>query len=162
MYSKAIVDPSVREVVDAKFVNKWTSNVALQFERLGYFVVDDDTTYDSKNNSGNLVFNRTVSLKEEVFKKKLTPEEEAAIEKNRAEKQQALEAKKKRMQIDPDNLFREADEYKGMYSKFDEKTGIPTHLADGTEVSKSAMKKLDKEKKKHMKALAAWQKQQEK
>lgn len=162
VYSKAIVDPSVREVVDAKFVNKWTSNVALQFERLGYFVVDDDTTYDSKNNTGNLVFNRTVSLKEEVFKKKLTPEEEAAIEKNRAEKQQALEAKKKRMQIDPDNLFREADEYKGMYSKFDEKTGIPTHLADGTEVSKSAMKKLDKEKKKHMKALAAWQKQQEK
>ena len=62
VYPHAIVDPSVREVVDAKDVDKWKSNTALQFERMGYFVVDQDTTYDSKSNSGKLVFNRTVSL----------------------------------------------------------------------------------------------------
>jgi glutaminyl-tRNA synthetase len=162
VFPKAIVDPSVREVVDAKNVDKWNSNTALQFERIGYFVVDQDTTYDSETNTGNLVFNKTVSLKEEVFKKKLTPEEEAAIENRRAQAQKDLEAKEKRMQIDPINLFREADEYKGKYSKFDEETGIPTHLADGTELAKSARKKLDKEKTKHMKVQAKWKKQQQK
>ena len=158
VYPKAIVDPSVREVVDAKDVNKWKSNTALQFERIGYFVVDQDTTYDSKTNSGKLVFNRTVSLKEEVFKKKLTAEEEAAIEERRVQAQNDREAKERRMQIDPINLFREADEYKGKFSKYNEETGVPTHLADGTELTKSAMKKLEKEKQKHVKALAKWKK----
>ena len=146
VYPNAMVDPSVREVVDSKNIDKWKSNTALQFERIGYFVVDQDTTYDSKTNTGKLVFNRTVSLKEEVFKKKLTPEEEAAIEKRRVQAQKDRQAKEKRMQIDPINLFREGDEYKGKYSKYNEETGVPTHLADGTELTKSAIKKLEKEK----------------
>lgn len=158
VYPNAIVDPSVREVVDAKDVDKWKSNTALQFERIGYFVVDQDTTYDSKSNTGKLVFNRTVNLKEEVFKKKLTAEEEAAIEARRVQAQKDRDAKETRMKIDPINLFREAEEYQGKYSKFSEETGIPTHAADGMELTKSAIKKLEKEKQKHMKALAKWKK----
>jgi hypothetical protein len=158
VYSNAIVDPSIRDVVNAKNVDKWKSNTALQFERIGYFVVDQDTTYDPETNTGKLVFNRTVSLKEEVFKKKLTPQEEAAIDARRAQAQKDRDAKEKRMTIDPINLFREAKEFQGKYSKFDEKTGVPTHAADGTELTKSAMKKLEKEQQKHVKALAKWKK----
>jgi glutaminyl-tRNA synthetase len=158
VYPNAIVDPSVREVVDAKDVDKWKSNTALQFERIGYFVVDQDTTYDSKSNTGKLIFNRTVNLKEEVFKKKLTAEEEAAIEARRVQAQKDRDAKETRMKIDPINLFREAEEYQGKYSKFNEETGLPTHAADGTELTKTSIKKLEKEKQKHAKALAKWKK----
>ena len=41
------------------------------------------------------------------------------------------------MEIDPINLFRRnTEEYQGMYSKFNEEMGIPTHAADGTELTK--------------------------
>ena len=36
-----------------------------------------------------------------------------------------------------------------MFSKFDEATGLPTHAADGTELSKSQIKKLAAKQKKH-------------
>ena len=48
MYSKAIADPSVRNCFDAKDVDKWESDIALQFERFSYFDVDTDTQYDSQ------------------------------------------------------------------------------------------------------------------
>eukprot|EP00551_Chaetoceros_affinis_P011103 CAMPEP_0203666094 /NCGR_PEP_ID=MMETSP0090-20130426/3197_1 /ASSEMBLY_ACC=CAM_ASM_001088 /TAXON_ID=426623 /ORGANISM="Chaetoceros affinis, Strain CCMP159" /LENGTH=713 /DNA_ID=CAMNT_0050529879 /DNA_START=21 /DNA_END=2162 /DNA_ORIENTATION=+ len=153
VYPKAMVDPSVREVVDAKNVNKWTSNVALQFERFGYFVVDIDTTYDSKSNNGALVFNRTVSLREEKEKKQLTNKEEQENAKRRLKQQADKEAKEIKMKIASVDLFKLAPEYEGKYSKFNDE-GIPTHLVDGTEVTKSAMKKLAKEQMKHKKALA--------
>lgn len=157
VYPKAFVDPSVREVVDAKDVNKWTSNVALQFERFGYFVVDLDTTYDSATNEGALVFNRTVSLKEEKEKKKRSSKEE---EKNLKQRQKQLadkEAKEIKMKIASVDLFKLAPEYKGKYSKYNDE-GVPTHLADDTPISKSAMKKLAKEQMKHKKALANYNK----
>ncbi len=161
VYANAIVDPSVKEIVDAKDVNQWTSNAALQFERIGYFVVDVDTKYDSQKNEGALVFNRTVSLKEETFKKELTEEEVAAIEARRAKVKAEQAAKEEKMKIAAEDLFRLAPEYSGMYSKFDA-SGIPTHLADGTELTKSAMKKLGKDQKKHQKALLGWAKQNKK
>ncbi|KAI2496614.1 aminoacyl-tRNA synthetase [Fragilaria crotonensis] len=159
VYANAVVDASVRDYVDAKDVDPWSSTISFQFERMGYFCVDLDTTYDSKTNEGLLVFNRTVSLKEEVFKKALTPEEEAAVEARKAKGKKDVEEKEARMKIDPINLFREAAEFKGKYSKYDEATGIPTHLADGTELTKSAMKKLDKDKQKHIKAQMRWKKE---
>ena len=159
IHVKAIVDPSVREYVDAKHVDKWTSNPALQFERIGYFVVDVDTAYDSGKNEGALVFNRTVSLKEETFKKELTEEEIAKIEARKAKTKADLEAKEEKMHVSVEDLFKLAPEYKGVYSKYNDE-GIPTHMADGSEVSKSAMKKLAKDQKKHQKALASWNKQQ--
>jgi cysteinyl-tRNA synthetase len=62
------------------------------------------------------------------------------------------------MKIDPKDLFRLAEEYKDMYSKYDEKTGIPSHAADGTELTKSAIKKLGKEQQKHAKQVMKWKK----
>lgn len=159
VYPKALVDPSILEVVDGRKVDRWESGVALQFERIGYFVVDYETTLNPETKEGKIVFNRTVSLKEEVFKKKLSAEEEAKIEARRLQAKKDLEAKEIRMQIDPNDLFKLADEYKGKYSKYDEETGIPTHDAAGEELTKSAMKKLQKEKQKHIKQVTAWKKQ---
>merc|ERR1712038_2145463 len=157
LYLNAIVDPSVREVVDAKDVDKWTSNRALQFERFGYFVVDIDTKYDSVKNEGALVFNRTVSLREEKEKKEMTDEKEAENRKRREKQLADKEAKEIKMKIAAVDLFKLAPEHKGKYSKFNDE-GIPTHLADGTELTKSAMKKLAKEQMKHKKALANYNK----
>jgi glutaminyl-tRNA synthetase len=160
VYANALVDPSVQEFVDYKHLSVWESSPTVQFERMGYFCVDNvDTTYDPVSNTGKLIFNRTVSLKEEVFKKELTPEEEAAIEARKAKGRKDVEEKEARMKIDPMNLFREAPEFKGKYSQYDEATGIPTHAADGTELTKSAMKKLEKEKQKHVKAQMRWKKE---
>ncbi len=154
VYANAIVDPSVREVVDAKHVNKWISNKAFQFERIGYFVVDVDTKYESTKNEGPLVFNRTVSLKEEREKKEMTDKEEEENLRRRQKQQADKEAKELKMKIAVVDLFKLAPEYKGVYSKYND-DGIPTHLADGTELTKSAMKKLMKEQAKHSKLLAA-------
>jgi glutaminyl-tRNA synthetase len=157
LYPNTLIDPSIREVVDGRNVDVWQSNVALQFERLGYFVVDYDTTYDPETNQGKIVFNRTVSLKEEVFKKKLSVDEEAKIDARRLKAKADKEAKDVRMRIDPKDFFKEADEFKGKYSKFSD-DGIPTHDADGAELTKSAIKKLAKEQQKHVKQLAGWKK----
>ncbi len=162
VYEHAMIDPSVREVVDAKLVDKWKSNAALQLERIGYFCVDLDTTYDATTNTGLLVLNRTVSLKEEVFKKKLSNDEQAAVEARKNKAKQALEAKEMRMKLDPKDLFQLGDEYKGLYSKYDPNTGIPTHDADGKELTKSAMKNLKKEQEKHKNAQLKWNKEKNK
>mmetsp|Transcript_244 Transcript_244/g.444 ORF Transcript_244/g.444 Transcript_244/m.444 type:complete len:696 (-) Transcript_244:169-2256(-) len=162
IYANAIVDPSVREVADSKFVDKWHSNPALQFERVGYFVVDVDTAYDSAKNGGKLVFNRTVSLKEETFKKELTEEELAKIDERKAKAKADKEAKEARMKIPLEDFFKLAPDFKGLYSKYNDDTGVPTHLAGGTALTKSAMKKLAKEQMKHKKALMSWEKQQQK
>jgi len=145
IFPDARVDPSVCSLVDAKDVDHWISNRAFQFERIGYFVVDTDTTYDSESGTGALVFNRTVSLKES---KGLDPLKEERRLKDKADK----EAKEARMKIPLVDLFRKAPEYDGKYSKYDEK-GIPTHYADGSDVKKSMVKKLQKERVKHEKAL---------
>eukprot|EP00978_Attheya_sp_CCMP212_P015557 scaffold40089_cov59-Attheya_sp.AAC.2 len=158
VYPNAILDPSVKELVDAKYVDEWTSNNALQLERIGYFVVDMDTTYDPSTQTGTVVLNRTVNLKADAVKVKRSEKEVQALEARKLKTQQDNAAKEARMQIAPEQLFQQAEEYKSMYSKFDETTGIPTHLADGTELTKSAMKKLAKEKAKHEKALAKYKK----
>jgi hypothetical protein len=134
-------------------LDKWKSNQALQFERLGYFVLDIDTTFDSTTKEGKLVFNRTVSLKEDkaVVKK---DDVESEQKRKRAEQQRnAAAARDKLMTIEPKDLFKLAPEYAGKYSKFDD-TGLPTHLADGTALTKSAKKKLEKERAKHAKKFA--------
>ena len=154
IYSKAVVDRSVVDMVDAKWVDKWHSNPSFQFERLGYFVVDTDTNFDSASSQGLLVFNRTVSLKEEVAKKQISEEDAAAL-KRRKEKQQAdKEAKEARMRIALVDLFRLAPEFAGLYSRFDD-DGMPTHDVEGKEVTKSSLKKLAKERMKHEKLLAS-------
>ena len=61
------------------------------------------------------------------------------------------------MKIAPEDFFKLAEEYKGKYSKFNEK-GTPTHDADGNELTKSALKKLEKDRLKHIKQLAKFNK----
>jgi glutaminyl-tRNA synthetase len=162
VYANALIDPSIKEWVDGTAIDKWKSNRVFQFERLGYFVVDYDTTFDPKTNTGTMVFNRTVSLKEEVFKKVLSDAEKAAVAERAARSQQSVAAKDVRMMIEPINFFREADEYKGKFSQYNETTGIPTHDIDGTELTKTMMKKLDKEQQKHVKQIMKWKQSQEK
>lgn len=162
VYANAILDPSIKEVpgVDKKDVDQWKSNTVVQFERMGYFVVDVDTTFDTKTGSGLLVLNRTVSLKSEGPKAQKSDKEKAENERRKEANNRNLELKAARMKIEAKDLFRLADEYKGKYSKFDEETGIPTLDAEGTELTKSAKKKLAKEQAKHVKALAVFQKAQ--
>ncbi|KAL7465538.1 hypothetical protein ACHAXS_005859 [Conticribra weissflogii] len=153
VYPNAIIDPSVLSLVDKKNVDKWKSNQALQFERLGYFVVDIDTTFDSSTKEGTLVFNRTVNLKEDKAVKKVSDAEAEKKRKHAEQQRKDAEARDILMKIEPKDLFRLAPEYQGKYSKYDD-TGLPTHLLDGTELTKSAMKKLDKERAKHAKKFA--------
>ena len=155
VYPKALIDPSVNEFLQGMVVDKWQSGIALQFERLGYFVVDYDTTYDAATQKGQLVFNRTVSLKEDVVKNQKSDKELAELAARRERAQVALLAKEKRMAIAPADLFRLADEYVGKYSQYNAE-GIPTHDVDGKEVSKSMMKKLAKEQQKHIKQVKNW------
>ena len=158
VYKSAIVDPSVTDFIDYRNVDKWKSNTAVQFERIGYFVVDIDTTFDAKTGKGMLVFNRTVGLKEDTAIKTKSKAEEDALAARKDRQKADLDAKEARMKIEPKDLFRLGEEYKGKYSKYDPESGLPTHLADGTELTKSAMKKLSKELQKHVKALAKWKK----
>jgi tRNA synthetases class I (E and Q), anti-codon binding domain len=162
VYDKAIVDPSIKQVagIDKDSVDQWTSNTVVQFERMGYFVVDLDTTFDAKTGEGTLVFNRTVNLKSEGPKAQKSATKVAEDDARKQKQARDLELKAARMKIEPDDLFRLAEEYKDKYSKFDPETGIPTHDAAGTELTKSAIKKLAKEKQKHANALAAWKKSQ--
>ena len=157
VYPTAMIDPSVREVIDYRSVDKWKSNVALQLERFGYFCVDYETTFDPQTKQGRIVLNRTVSLKEESFKKVLTPAEEAALEKRRDKAKKEAEEKKSRMLIAPQDFFKLAPEYAGKYSQYDE-TGLPTHDADGLELTNSARKKLKGKRDKHVKQVNNWNK----
>jgi cysteinyl-tRNA synthetase len=115
--------------------------------------VDIDTTFDSTTKEGKLVFNRTVSLKEDKGVKKVNVAE-AEQKRKRVEQQRTAAASRDiMMTIEPKDLFKLAPEYLGKYSKFDD-VGIPTHLADGTELTKSAKKKLGKDLAKHAKKFA--------
>ena len=150
LYPNAIVDPSIAEFCDSKDVSQWKSNASFQLERFGYFVVDIDTSFSFETCRGKIVLNRTVSLKEEEFKKTVSADEQAALNARRAEQRRQMEAKEARMKINPKDLFREAPEYKGKYSQYDS-DGVPTHDASGVELTKSAIKTLKKEQAKHSK-----------
>lgn len=153
VFANALIDPSVAEVIDVKDIDKWKSNTALQVERFGFFVVDLDTTFDSKTHTGSIVLNRTVSLKED--KGKSGGEKSAPA--NDGRKLVSTEEREARMSIAPEKFFREAPEYQGKFSKY-EGDGFPTHDEDGKEVSKSMAKKLKKELEKHKKQVSSFSK----
>lgn len=101
-----------------------------QFERLGYFI------HDSRNKGDFLC---TVGLKESGLKKE---ENKAAQARSRKDEQAAQKAAKEALkQVRPEDMFRGQTD---KYSKFDDK-GVPTHDAEGVELSKNAVKKLVKE-----------------
>ncbi|OQR96842.1 glutaminyl-tRNA synthetase [Achlya hypogyna] len=96
---------------------------ALQFERIGYFVVDQDSTAERK------VFNQIVALKDAT----------APTVSRKEEQMRQLAEKQAKMSLKPQDMFKTA-----AYSAWDAE-GIPTHDAAGTTITKSAMKKLQKD-----------------
>ncbi|CAB9517913.1 Glutamine--tRNA ligase [Seminavis robusta] len=122
-----------------------------EFERIGYFAVDPETTFDPRSRNGNLFFNRTVSLPGEgaMNKEKRSKQEEGAMAAHRAKQLADLASKEARKKIAPVDLFRLAAEHEGLYSKYNVETGVPTHDADGKELSKNARKALAKKQAKH-------------
>ena len=163
VYSKAIVDPSVLECIKSISFNDATGLIEedlsggterhFQFERLGYFIVDIDTK--KIGSTFNLVFNRTISLREDIpIKSTMSTKDKEKLDARKATQAAQKAAKEARMQISPGNLFKEADEYKGKYSAYDE-DGIPTHDAIGEKLTKSATKNLKKDQAKHIKQLKA-------
>ena len=108
-----------------------------QLVRTGYFVVD------KKSSSHSLKLNRIVPLKESGLKK-----EESTNEGNRSRKEEQakqLAAKEALKSVKPEDFFRSAG-----YAELDP-TGFPTKDAQGGELSKNAIKKLQKELEKHRK-----------
>ncbi|KAF4657606.1 hypothetical protein FOL46_007352 [Perkinsus olseni] len=103
-----------------------------QFERVGYFVVDKDST------PGDLACNLTVTLKESGLKK--TEGKHAGRSRKEAQAAQLAEKEAKK-KIRPQDMFKDQTD---KYSQFDE-NGIPTHDAAGEKLTKSAFKKLHKE-----------------
>ncbi|KAF1770270.1 hypothetical protein GCK72_002088 [Caenorhabditis remanei] len=81
----------------------------------------------------------------------LREQEQKEAEKKRKEKEKADKDQKNREKADkeaaskrikPEELFKQG-EHTGKFSKFDQR-GVPTHLANGEEISKSQLKKLEK------------------
>ncbi|XP_050459094.1 cysteine--tRNA ligase, cytoplasmic [Cataglyphis hispanica] len=84
--------------------------------------------------------NREELLKEKEMKKKLELEKNLEKEKKKAEAAAATAAKEAQKKISPNDMFRLE---KDKYSQFDDK-GLPTHDAEGKELSKGLLKKLQK------------------
>ena len=141
----ALVDESVVGLAVAG--SKWESNLVFQFERVGYFVVDNDTT------KGNIVFNQTVGLKEDSAKGKGGGEKkvDAAAQAKKDAQNEIKRKREERNKLTEAEFFMKAEEFAGKFSKYDD-TGFPTHTADGEALTKSAGKKLKKELDKHKKA----------
>ncbi len=114
-----------------------------QFVRTGYFVVD------KKSSADKLSFNRIVGLKESGLKK-----EESNDNRSRKEEQARQAAAKEALKsVKPEDFFKRPGEGE-KYSEFDA-TGFPTKDLEGKELSKSAIKKLQKELEKHKKFYEA-------
>ncbi|XP_029666418.1 cysteine--tRNA ligase, cytoplasmic [Formica exsecta] len=84
--------------------------------------------------------NKEELLKEKEMKKKLELEKNLEKEKKKAEAAAAAAAKEAQKKISPNDMFRLE---KDKYSQFDDK-GLPTHDAEGKELSKGLLKKLQK------------------
>ncbi|GMH46775.1 hypothetical protein TrRE_jg6637 [Triparma retinervis] len=150
----AMVDPSISELCDSKGLDKWTSNVSFQFERIGYYVVDDDTSWVHGQNKGKIVFNGIVGLKEDKAKATGGDQKKDGGGTKSGDAQRAKQAAAKaRLEIPLKELFAKDPEWKGLYSRYDD-DGIPTHDKEGAELKKNQIKKLKKDFEKHKKALA--------
>jgi len=103
-----------------------------QLERQGFFVVDPDT------DAGTLTLNRIVGLAESGLKK--AEDTDAASRSRKAQQEADAKRKEELKKLPPQEMFKgETDKY----SKFDD-NGIPTHDAEGKELTKNAVKNLKK------------------
>ena len=114
-----------------------------QFVRTGFFVCDKKSTPDC------LKFNRIVGLKESGLKKEENVDNNRSRKDEQAKQLAAKEALKTVSEFD----FFKHGQFENTYGEFDE-TGFPTKDLNGIEISKSGIKKLQKELEKHRKFLA--------
>ncbi|ETV75977.1 glutamine-tRNA ligase [Aphanomyces astaci] len=137
---EALVDSSGSEkvygkaLVDGAAIGGSDVLTSFQFERLGYFVVDQDSTAE------RVVFNQIVALRDN----------DKADDARKEEQLRQLADKKAKMHIDPLDMFK-AD---AAYSQWDD-MGMPTHDAEGRPLSKSLLKKLLKDRLKQKKLFDA-------
>ncbi|DAZ92726.1 TPA: hypothetical protein N0F65_012509 [Lagenidium giganteum] len=114
---------------------------SVQFERMGYFVLDKDSTNKRK------VLNQVVPLREASS---LAGQDEDKAKTNESRKDaqaQQLALKLEKMKISPQDLFKSQTD---LYSQFDAE-GLPTHDAAGVALTKNQVKKLKKEQDKQKK-----------
>nr|CCA16832.1 unnamed protein product [Albugo laibachii Nc14] len=110
-------------------------DVAVQFERVGYFVMDEDST------ATRLVLNQIVALREggSLSHELASTNDQKTSRKD--QQAQQLAAKVDKAKIPPHEFFRQQTE---LYSAFDS-DGVPTHNAAGDALTKTLQKKLKKE-----------------
>lgn len=144
VYPNARVDPE-------SFARNLVDGVAVQFERIGYFVMDKDSSGKKK------VLNQIVPLRESsaLAQTEDKPKSDATASRKDAQLAQ-LAAKKEKMKISPQDMFKLQPE---LFSKFDDE-GLPTHDAAGEPLTKSAIKKLKKDQDKQKKLHDAYLKEQ--
>lgn len=139
----AKVDPSIWSTLFSGAIDPVEGEALrhVQFERIGFFVVDKDTNVADKK----VVMNLTVNLKDSKPVSETTSDATASGEpanKSRKEEQaRQLAEKKARMSIPAEEFFRRQTD---LYSAWDAE-GVPTHDAAGEKLSKSAYKKLKKD-----------------
>lgn len=144
----ALVDPSIKK-------HNTSPEVHFQFERIGFFVVDNDNLEPKRGAAaelaaagcgghGKLVFNLTVNLKDSKPKSEAANGSSGAVDANKSRKEaqdKALAEKEARKNLSPVDMFKSET---SLYSAFDT-DGLPTHDAEGKEISKNALKKLRKD-----------------
>uniref|UniRef100_M4BBL4 glutamine--tRNA ligase n=1 Tax=Hyaloperonospora arabidopsidis (strain Emoy2) TaxID=559515 RepID=M4BBL4_HYAAE len=114
----------------------------VQFERIGYFVSDKDSTKEK------LVFNQIVALRDSGGETPgSAPSSGASTASRKDAQKQQLALKMEKMKVAPADMFKKQPE---LYAHFDAE-GLPTHNAAGEELTKSQRKKLKKEQEKQKK-----------
>lgn len=137
VYASARVDPE-----------SFTKNLnqIVQFERIGYFVMDQDSTTDKK------VFNQIVALRESGGETASGAPVASVTASRKDAQMQQLALKMEKMKLSPLDMFKKQPE---LYSHFDAE-GLPTHDAAGEELTKNQRKKLKKEQEKQKKLYDAY------
>ncbi|CAI5720773.1 unnamed protein product [Hyaloperonospora brassicae] len=118
----------------------------VQFERIGYFVPDKDSTTEK------LVFNQVVALRESGGEAAGSAGASSANASRKDAQMQQLALKMEKMKLSPADMFKKQPE---LYAQFDAE-GLPTHNAAGAELTKSQRKKLKKEQEKQKKLHDAY------
>uniref|UniRef100_H3GDB7 glutamine--tRNA ligase n=1 Tax=Phytophthora ramorum TaxID=164328 RepID=H3GDB7_PHYRM len=132
--------------VDAESFAKNLGSI-VQFERIGYFVLDQDSTKDKK------VLNQIVALREGGGETASGAAGASGANASRKDAQmQQLALKLEKMKLSPADMFKKQPE---LYAQFDAE-GLPTHSAAGEELTKNQRKKLKKEQDKQKKLHDAY------
>ncbi|GMT23913.1 hypothetical protein PFISCL1PPCAC_15210, partial [Pristionchus fissidentatus] len=97
---------------------------------------------DRANQTVLKLVDKETLLMEAMQKKAQEAQKQAEKEKRVREQAEKAAAKEAQKKINPIDMFRQG-EHVGKYSKYDDQ-GIPTHVADGEEVSKKARKNFEK------------------